>query len=328
MRIGKVCLMGAMLGLLLMLASCSGGEVSRDDTETFLAGLTTMFAGAMMDESTQIINDFQSSAPPGPDLDEYTDILSSASTAKLRNPDPYGLDTLCGTWHLYAIQGWQHIDLNNPADAILFEWEYVDTAMNPHDAYVLIDSLAFYEDSLPTSLWAGVGMDDDLIAWLKIEAGYLSLEEVNEVSLVYEVVGQLQVGISMSSAAAIDTIFDGTVSLWAIDRTSNNYRVDLDITVTDNYPEEIVLSDSDGWRMAVEISGVDDTDVVDYVEYERRSISGEITKDGNHAADISGHIWEPDDGYEHTTEIVITFSNGEVGNLEDYLAEGYMEALE
>ncbi len=319
MRISKVCLMVAVLGLLLMLASCSSGEVSKDDTETFLAGLTTMFTGAMMDESTQIITDFQSSEPPGPDLDEYTEVLGSASTAKLRNPDPYGLDTLYGTWHLYAIQGWQHIDPNNPANAILFEWEYVDTATIPHDAYVKIDSLSFYEDSLPTSIWAGVGMDDNLIAWLKLEAGYLSLEEVNEVSAVYEVVGQLQVGISLSSAAAIDTIFDGTVSLWAIDRTSNNYRVDLVITVADNYPTEIVLSDSDGWKMDVEISDVVETDVVDTLEYEKREVSGEITKDGNHAADISGHIWEPEDLYEHTTEIVITFSDGTEGDLANYI---------
>ena len=328
MRSCKVCLMVAVLGLLLMLASCSSGEVSKNDTEAFLAGLSTMFAGAMMDESTQIINDFESSGPPGPDLDEFTDILGSVSTAKLRNPDPYGLDTLYGTWHLYAIQGWQHIDTTDPANAILFEWEYVDSSMQQHDAFIRIDSLAFYEDSLPTSMWIGVGMDDALIAWLKLEAGYLSLEEVNEVSLVYEVVGQIQVGISMSSAAAIDTVFEGTLSLWAIDRTSNNYRIDLDITVADDYPEEIVLSDSDGWRMGVEISDVVETDIVDYVEYERREISGEITKDGNHAADISGHIWEPDDGYEHTTEIVITFSDGTEGDLEDYLAAGYMESME
>jgi hypothetical protein len=328
MRICKVCLMVAVLGFLLMLASCSGGEVSKDDTETFLAGLTTMFAGAMMDESTQIITDFQSSGPPGPDLDEFTDILGSASTAKLRNPDPYGLDTLYGTWRYnIGTDEWYLFAADDPANAILFEWSFLDSLSVAHAAKIRIDSLEFYEDSLPTNIWAGVILDDELLAWLKLEAGYLSLEEVNEVSLIYEVVGQLQVGISMSSAAAIDTIFDGTVSLWAIDRTSNNYRVDLDITVTDNYPEEIVLSDSDGWRMAVEISGVDDTDVVDYVEYERRSISGEITKDGNHAADISGYVWEPDDG-THTSEIVITFSDGTVGDLEDFLAEGYMEALE
>ncbi len=322
MKLWRVSLLG--MGLLLMLVSCSSGEVSRNDTEAFLAGLTTMFANAMMDESTGIITDFQSSEPPGPDLDEYTEILGAASTEKLRNPDPYGLDSLYGTWHLYAIQGWQHIDENNPANAILFEWEYVDTAMNPHDAYVRLDSLDFYQDSLPTGIWAGVGMDGSLIAWLKLEAAYLSLEEVNEVSLVYEVVGQLQVGISLSSATAIDTVFEGTMSLWAINRT-NGYEVDLDITVTDNYPEEIVLSDSDGWEMDANISGVEETDIVDYVEYEKRSVSGEITKDGNHAADISGYVWEPDDD-THTSEIVITFSDGTEGDLEDFLAAGYMAA--
>jgi len=160
-------------------------------------------------------------------------------------------------------------------------------------------------------------MDGGLLAWLKLEAGYLSLEEINEVSLTYEIVKQLQVGISLSSATAIDTIFVGTLSLWAINLT-NNYRVDLDVAVAEDYPEEIVLTDSDGWRMEVTFSDVVETDIVEDVEYERRNVSGEITKDGNPAADISGYVWEPDDG-THTSEIVITFSDDTEGDLANYL---------
>ncbi len=199
----------------------------------------------------------------------------------------------------------------------MFEWTYLDTAYVEHDAYIRLDSLTFYQDSLPTKLWAGVGMDGGLLAWLKLEAGYLSLEEINEVSLTYEIVKQLQVGISLSSATAIDTIFVGTLSLWAINLT-NNYRVDLDVAVAEDYPEEIVLTDSDGWRMEVTFSDVVETDIVEDVEYERRNVSGEITKDGNPAADISGYVWEPDDG-THTSEIVITFSDDTEGDLANYL---------
>ncbi|MBN1694484.1 hypothetical protein JW879_03675 [candidate division WOR-3 bacterium] len=320
MRICKVCAMVAVLGLLLMLSSCSGGEVTKNDTETFLAGLSTMFAEAAMDESSQVINDFMATEPPGPELPELMSFtgMSLASAEKLRNPDPYGLDTLYGTWGYYPAQGWVLISPNNPANAVLFEWEYLDTAYVEHDVYMRLDSLNFYQDSLPTKLWAGVGMDGSLLAWLKLEAGYLSLDEVNEVSLVYEVVNQLQVGISLSSATAIDTIFVGTVSLWAINLT-NDYRVDLDITVDEDFPEEIVLSDSEGWRMEVNFSDVVETDSDEYDEYERRNVSGEITSDGNHAADISGYVWEPDDGDEHSSEIVITFSDDTEGDLADYI---------
>jgi hypothetical protein len=313
MKICKICLVG--MGLLLILVSCSSGEVEKADTEAFLSGLTTMVGEAMIDESTQLISDFQASSPPGPTISNYTEILGTASNEKLRNPEPFGIDTLYGTWD-YRNFEWEHIDLDDPENAILFTWDYTDTAGHDHDAYIRVDSLGFYEDSLPTDIWAGIGMDNELLAWLKLEAEYNSLDEVNEVSLIYEVVDYMQVGISMTSDAAIDTSFTGTVSLWVIDRTSNDYRVDLDITVADDYPEEIELSDSDGWDMDLEISEVVESEA----EYERRNVSGDITKSGGHAADIDGYIWEPDDGGEHTSVITITFSDDTEGNLEDYLA--------
>lgn len=314
MKLWKVCSLVAGLGLLLILASCSSGAVSRNDTEAFLVGLTMMFGQAMMDEASQVLLDFEESEPPGPELMNYTEILGKAPTGKLRNPDPFGLDTIYGTWDYVDIQGWVHIDPNNPASAILFTWDYLDTAMVQHDAELLIDSLEFYADTLPTNVWMGISLDDALIAWLKLEAEYLSLEEVNEVSLIYEIVNHFQIGISISSAAAIDTIFTGTVSLWAIDRTNNNYRIDLVITLDESYPERIVLSDSRRWEMDVTISDVVETDG----EFERRDVSGEITRNGAHAAEISGYIWDPEDA-SHTSEIVITFSDDTEGDLGNYL---------
>jgi hypothetical protein len=318
MRLWRVCSLVVGLGILLMLVSCSS-EVTKNDTETFLLGLSTMFTEAMTDETAQIMIDFQGSAPPGPELPDPTEVLGSASAKKLRAPDPLGLDTLYGTWHLYPLQGWQHVDPDDPENAVLFEWEYVDTSMVEHDAYVLLDSLAFYEDSLPTNIWVGVGMDDDLLAWLKLEAAYLSLEEVNELSLIFEIIDNFQVGVSISSAAAIDTIFTGTVRLWAIDWISrDDYRVDLVVDMYESYPEEIELSDSRGWEMDVSFSEVVETDVVEDVVYERRNVSGEITKDGNHAADISGYVWDPEGG-THISEIVVTFSDGTEGDLANYM---------
>ena len=315
----KVCL--ALMGILLVLVSCSSGEVTKSDTEAFLAGLTTMVGEAMMDESTMIINDFQATNPPDPGITSYIEMLGEGSTEKLRNPDPYGLDTLYGTWRYYPAQGWRLFNENDPANAVLFEWTYLDTSYEEHDAYIRLDSLEFYQDSMPTSIWAGIGMDGGWLAWLKLEAAYLSLDEMNEVSLIYEIVSQMQVGISITSTVNIDEgPVDGTVSLWVIDRTSNDYRVDLDITVSEEYPEEIELSDSDGWRMDILFSDVVETDTVDYTVYEKIEVTGEITKSGDHAADIDGFVWEPDDGGEHTSEITITFSDGTEGNLEDYLA--------
>jgi len=314
----KVCL--ALMGLLLMFVSCSSGEVTKSDTEAFLSGLNTMVFEAMSDQSTMIITDFQAYAPPiDAILSDYVEILEDASTGKLRNPDPYGLDTLYGTYHLY-MGDWICTDSLNPADAILFEWENFDTV--EYEAFIRVDSLDFYEgitDTLPTSIWVGIGMDGALLAWLKFEAEYVSGDVVSSVSLIYEIVDYLQVGIAMTSDVDIDTSFTGTVSLWA-ENLTNDYKVDLDVTVDDDYPEEIELSDSYGWDMDILFLDIVETDTVDYTVYEKIEVEGEITKNGNHAADIDGYVWEPEDTLAHMSEITVTFSNGTDGDLEDYLA--------
>jgi hypothetical protein len=243
------------------------------------------------------------------------------SGEKLRAPA--GIDTLYGTWRLLAITGWTHVDENNPDSAILFEWEYYDTTKDSlHEASVLFDSLEFYQDSLPINVWVGIKIDDKptWLAWIKLEAEYTSLEEASEVSLIYEIVGYYQVGVSVSAPIKVDTIIDidstdfvGTIHLWAINLT-NDYRVDLTVTRNADTSVELVLEDSNGWRMEVDISEVVGTDG----EFKRRDVTGEITRDGIHAAYLDGEIWKPDDDASHNSYITITFSDGSVGNLLAY----------
>lgn len=334
MKVWQICLTVVGLGLLLMLVSCSK-DVSSDNTKGFLSGLNTMFAEAAMNESSQIIGDFSAKNPPTPGLPELPGLGSYASMlgtdlgeGNLRAlREPYDIDTLYGTWRYDTLsEKWDFVSPGNPANAILLEWVYLDTNEVAHDAAMRFDSLEFYQDSLPTDVWVGVGIkiDDDVtwLAWLKLEVEYTSFEEASEVSLIYEIVGYLQVGVSVSTPIEMDTTFDidstdfdGTVHLWVIDKTSNNYRVDLTITVNDGESGNLVLEDSDGWKMDLDVS----EDISSETGYEERTISGEITKDGDHAADIDGTIWDPDDD-EHSSEITIVFSDDTEGDLEDYFA--------
>jgi hypothetical protein len=304
-----------------MLASCST-DVSRDATEGFLSELSMTLVSAMSQESSMILDDFNESSPPGPELPEIpilSDYLPMPGTElgveKLRAlREPYGIDSLYGTWRYNVLTDeWYLYDPGNPANAILFEWAYLDTASVAHAAEILIDSLEFYQDSLPENIWIGIKIDDEptWLAWIKLEATYVSLEQVSMVSLIYEIVGYFQVGATISSPTAIDSNFVGEVHLWVIDRTNRNYRVDLTVTVNDSTSAtyvELVLEDSHDWRMEVDISEVVETDG----EFERRDVSGEITRSGTHAAYIDGEIWDPEDE-THRTVITITYSDGSVG---------------
>ncbi len=327
MKVWRICLSVIGFGLLLLLASCSEKKISSDDTKGFLVGLSTMTAEAMMNESNQILDDFVNSSPPGPELGSYTSVLgvTDLDQEKLRAlRAPYGIDSLYGTWRVDPFTDeWYLYNPGNPENAILFEWAFLDTASVAHAAGILIDSLEFDKDSLPTNIWAGISLDDELLAWLKLEATFVSPEQVSAVSLIYEIVDYYQVGVSVTAPINIDTTldidstdFEGVIHLWAIDRTSNDYRIDLTVTINEGGESgELVLEDSDGWEMDLDISA----DVSTEPDYERRNISGEITKNGAHAADISGYIWEPEDG-THDSQITIVFSDGTEGDLEDYFA--------
>lgn len=320
MKLCKLCLLG--MGLLLLLVSCtSGGEVSRDDTETFITGLQMMFYNAGTSESSLVLQDFGESDPPGPGLSSALSLEGTQENLRALR-DPLGLDSLYGTWDLDTIADeWVHVDPNNPANAILFTWVYIDSLGYDHDARLRIDSLEFYggtTDTLPTKIWVGVGLDGFELAWLKFGAHYPSEDEADSVSLVYRIVNFYEMGISITTLVDLDfeidsTLLDsvdfvGTVHMWS-ENLVTDYRVDLSVTRYANDSGRLTLGDSRGWDMIINVSEDVSTDPA----YERRDVDGEITRNGDHAASIEGVIWDPEDA-THTSEVIIVFSDDTEGD--------------
>jgi len=323
MKFLKFCLLVASFGLLLTLVSCSS-ETTPDDTKAFLSGLNAIMANAYMSESSQALESFGNSNPPGPAIVFKDDVGSpTANLRKMR--DPLGLDTLYGTWDYVDLQGWIHVDPDDPANAILFTWDYTDTAYVTHAAELLVDSLEFYEaadDTIPTNIWIGLNVDSDDIAWIKFSAHYVSADVADEASIVYEIVGYYQLGASIVTNVEVDTTildsldFDGTVHLWAIDRTTS-YQVDYYVTGYGDDSWLVELEDSDDWKMEMNISEVVETDMVQGDRYEKRDIEGEITHGGEVEATIEGFAWNPED-VDHPTEITIIFSDDTEEDFQQY----------
>ncbi len=308
MRFLKVCLLVMSLGLLLTLVSCSSKEATPEDTEIFLKGLSSIMMNAYMSEASQALESFGDSDPPGPSIMFNEDIKAPAENLR-KMRDPLGLDTLYGTWDYIDFAGWTHVDPDDPENAVLFTWEYLDSAGAEHDAELLIDSLEFYEDTLPTNIWIGLDSDGDDIAWIKFTAHYVSADVADEASLVYEIVNYVQIGATITSDVDVDTTlldsmdFVGTVHLWA-ENLQTDYRVDYSVTRYEADSGRLVLEDSEDWRMVMNMSEVVETDGDD----EKRNVDGEITHDGVLAATIEGYIWEPDDG-NHGDVVTIIFSD-------------------
>ncbi|MEO0292784.1 MAG: hypothetical protein ABIN61_01000 [candidate division WOR-3 bacterium] len=308
-----------VVGLLLVVTSCGKKEVSKDETEEFLAGLSTTFAQAMMSEANQVLYDFTQYEPPLPGVSSYVPTLEASLTMKkLRGfRQPPGFESLYGTWE-YDVDSacWVHKNPNNPSNGILFLWVFIDTVGNSHPASLFVDSFAFYQDTLPKKVWAKLGLDNKDLAWIKFKAEYNSPEEIKNLSLIYEIIGCFQIGFSILTPIAINTLdseFVGTLRFWAINRKSNDYRVDLTLTRKEDDSGVIVLEDSDDWKMTVNISKP-----IYEGDYEKRTVKGEITKDGAHAADIEGVIWDPED-MEHQSVVMVIFSDGSEEPLATYL---------
>ncbi len=318
MRLWKICSVGLGLGLLLILASCSkNNDVSRDDTEEFLFGLQMMFANAYMSESSQVLESFEESDPPGPSFSSMASLEGTHENLRALR-DPFGLDSLYGTWDLdTTVPEWVHVDPNNPANAILFTWPYVDSAGYVHDARLRIDSLEFYggvTDTLPTKVWIGVGLDGFNLAWLKFGAHYISEDEADSVTLIYRIINFYEMGASVTTAVDVMTEIDstyidsvdfvGTVRLWA-ENLVTGYGVDFTVTRYANDSGRLTLGDSNGWDLVMDVSAPDATS---YPGYERRVVDGEITHDGEHAASIEGVLWDPEDA-THVSRVIIIFSD-------------------
>jgi hypothetical protein len=333
MKPWRICLVVVVLGLLSMLVSCTGGEVSRDDTEDFINGLQMMFYNAGMSESSMVLEDFSESNPPGPDFSSAGSLETSTENLRALR-DPFGLDSIYGTWDYRDIQGWVHVDPNDPANAVLFTWEYYDTNDVEHDAELLIDSLEFYggaADTLPTKIWIGLNLDGSDIAWLKFGAHYISEEEADSVSLIYRIINLFEMGISITTLVDVDTTLDmdsaaadfvGTVRLWAENLVTDYHRVDFSVTRYSNDSGRLLLEDSRGWDMVINVSEDLSTDP----EYERRDVDGEITKNGNHAASIEGIIWDPEDA-THVSQVIIIFSDDTEGDY-TYLGDFFSSFME
>jgi len=312
--------------VLLLLVSCSKEE-SKANTQSFLAGLNTTAMSATGTEGARAIADFIDKDPPlASSCMKASMPLGLASLADGNVFAPPGLDTMYGTWKYYPAQGWVHIDTLDPAEAIRYEWDFWDdSTQTEKSAYVLLDSLQFAYDTLPENIRVSLGIvdggSDDELVWVTFSAEYNSPEEISAATVIFTIVDYFQFGAAVTSATSIEEDFVGTVHFWAIDYTSNDYRIDLTITMNQDDSGGIVLEDSDDWIMDVDITSVVETDTVGSTIFEKRDVDGEITHSGNHAADITGCIWEPEDN-DHVTEIVIVYPDGTEESLENYVSTG------
>ncbi|MDI6851261.1 MAG: hypothetical protein QMD82_04930 [bacterium] len=316
---------GTIVLVFIFLASCKKQEIQKDETTTFLTSLNSTAIDLQNTEAVRVLNDFTTKNPPvgigGKKVVKFKGNTYNLPL-KIETKGVKGsIEELYGTWE-WQDTGWVHIDPNNPQDGILFRWTYYDESFTSHQAEVLIDSIELFildSDTLPKKAHVALYLDSSKIAELSLNAQYNSQGQITDLSAILTVVNEFQIGLEAQNLQYNEygELVSGQLHLWVINYRNHNFRMDITITLRNDESITFLYTDSDDWEFTLNVSAP--TQVIENsITYERRTVSGEITKDNRHAADITGTIWEPEDE-NHRTQIYVIFSDGSQEPLSNYL---------
>ncbi len=320
----KISMVVALLGLLSLFTSCKKPDIEKDETATFLTSLNNLGTDLTQQEAFNALYDFVSKNPP---------LYLQAKKVKYNGKEyklplkiepkgiKGGIEDAYGTWE-WQDTGWVHVDPSNPPDGIFFRWTYYDTQYQPHNAGLLIDSIstvAIGGDTLPQKAHVALFLDNNKIAEFSLTINYNNYEQITYLKIVFTIINELQIvleGKNLQYNQDGDLIA-ATFNFWLINYRNHNFRQDITLIIRSDKSFSITYADSDDWKVVLNISAPTQINENNFV-YEKRTVSGEITKDKRHAADISGTIWNPEDD-SHKTEIFVIFSDGSQEPLLNYI---------
>ncbi len=316
--------------LLLGMVSCTGGDVSKEDTDNFLAQFedTSAFKDARLgseDEQTATY--------------AMSDFFGKTGNTKgglfnLPILNPYNSKVIDGEYGTYEWDSdsmkWVCTDETYPTDGYLYKWTFIDENDNEHDAQFLFDNLSFFEvvysddyeeytDSIPTSMHAALIIDEDTLVTFNYTSEFEGDGDLSQIR-------HLEATLTFVGHSEIEVEFDGSVYIMQEDSMPTVDMARIRFTdIDDNWWEvyriedveeteesssaTFVYENSEGWNVTVDATN---TNVVENeIEYGRTDLDGEITKDGRHAADIEGVLWSPADE-THVPYVNVIYPDGTI----------------
>lgn len=309
---------------LVLITACKKAEITRDETASFLTSVNNLGSDLMQTQTFGVLYDFMSKNPPiglGKKSFKYKGHEYSLPLKIETRAAKSGIEDFYGTWE-WQDTGWVHINPAYPPDGILFQWTFYDTTMTAHQAKVLIDSVETYvygSDTLPQRLHIAIYLDNTKIADFSFNAQYNTQGQITYLKIVLTIPGEYQIGMEAKNIQydSNGDLTGITLHFWIINYKNHNFRTDFTITIRSDESMTITYIDSDDWKVVLNFSAPVEV-IENSVRYEKVTLTGEITKDGQHAADLRGTIWSPSDA-THVTEITIIFNDGTEEPLSNYI---------
>ncbi len=236
--------------------------------------------------------------------------LSGNTDTKLLLADDYGTYEYNETTYAFELT-----DASTPANGYLYKWSFVDTSTDEeHDIELLFDSLTYYsgdpDDETPTRLYICMEIDGINILFINYHATYVTEKDGDnydvfvptDLELTWGVEDECNITVAYEGHTE-DDAEDGFILV--IDEASMRLEdeiedewVEYTIASTGDETVNIVVEYSDGWKIDVDTEEPE-TVIGEYqgnpdYEYEMIAFAGELTENGNHAADLEGEIWTPE----------------------------------
>ena len=250
------------------------------------------------------------------------------------------LDSLYGTYELdstttdsiYWYYEWTLTDDTYPANGYLYKWSFVDTSDNSvHDAELLFDSITYYsgdaDEDTPTNLYISMSVDNSELLHIHYDASYVTEQDSmgndnfvpESMSVSWGIVDEYEITVSYEGHTEDDPD-DGYIlvidqsSLRIEDQINDEW---IEYTISSNADEtgNLIVEYDTGWKFDID-TDVAETVMGDYygsqIEYTKIPFTGDLTKDGNHAADLEGIIWDPNNpaNASYQSYMTATFVDG------------------
>ncbi len=227
-----------------------------------------------------------------------------------------------------ATDSFELVDAATPANGYLFKWSFVDTSTDlEHDIELLFDSLTYYsgdpDEETPTRLYICMNIDNINIMFVNYHAEYTTEDGEflpTELELTWGIHEECNITIGFDCHYEDDEYGDlipviDEANMRLEDEIEDEW-VEYTVATTGDETANIVIEDSDGWKIDVDTEEPE-TVIGEYqgnpdYEYEKIAFAGELTQNGNHAADLEGEIWAPESliDTDYQSYMIATFPDG------------------
>jgi len=285
-------------------------ETYKEEATNFLARLKSKDAEVTQSQAYSIFTAFTQKNPV---INELFWVKPDTDTVA----NPRLVSEYYGTW-TWEDTAWVKTDSTNPANAILFTWNFPNTAHQAKILFTNIRTQNLGSDVLFSQFDLKIIYNTDTLTTLVVRnITYAENGNIASATISFTL-GNNNIRYTLRDAGWVYNatkdnfkLISGSYSLTLID-TLTYYRMDMRANLTANDKNTFTVTDNEGGKIIASTSAP-----YTVGSYSKRNFQGTIWEDDVYVADLLGTVWFPED-QGHTSEISIKYKDDTTEPLQRY----------